>query len=421
MEETFSAAAGGTCSAVVSATEDGALDEFYGRAPSLEARKPPCKAAMAEDDRAEWQMLVVRLECGMRFLQDELRRERQKRREADACCESLNTEPSGLKRQAQDLQAQCNDLRQLSDKLTEEIALLQKEMEDLQPKEPPQPPSAAYPEDSDTALGPYPLPLSVLLEYLTVSDMVNWRVTSWQAKDPKALVQHVVEVGNFRRPSSAIAFAEMMGAISAAYAKAPDAPKIDVNMRYCQDRIDCTPKLYKEFWCQLWHLTQADRELWHFPGSDVTVAPSLVRDLLEHCGSTDPALASAGFLCLNIGLAKGMPELKQTTAAGMLRLLKSSQLKCGWKMKALRLLGRCIGSMSITLRQEGLSLLMEMLRLETDVGVRQCVISKLDLLWRAAAEDPSDAWEEAERQLRQLCQSVPQDVRVALEAILLFD
>ncbi|CAE7805602.1 unnamed protein product [Symbiodinium sp. CCMP2592] len=58
---------------------------------SQEAQEPPCEATM-QDDRAGLQMLVSQLEQGMWYLQEELRRERQERHEADASCESLKTE-----------------------------------------------------------------------------------------------------------------------------------------------------------------------------------------------------------------------------------------------------------------------------------------------------------------------------------------
>ncbi|CAE7651949.1 unnamed protein product [Symbiodinium sp. CCMP2456] len=114
-----------------------------------------------------------------------------------------------------------------------------------------------FPTASSGEFAPYDLLLPDMLPYLTVQDLLNWRLLSHETRSPSALIHHVADMGSMERAESVFELADKMTVFR--------HPTIPNTAAFEGDDAE----KQKIFECQLWCMALASKSRTHFARSDV--------------------------------------------------------------------------------------------------------------------------------------------------------
>ena len=262
------------------------------------------------------------------------------------------------------------------------------------------------------AWDPYNLLLPSLLQYLSVPELLTWRLISRRTRSTKVLTQHVAEMGRLDGASSVIEFWNQLvffahsevGSVSAACAG-------DVEQ---QKRFDCG------CWCIALALTRTS----HFAESDVRqMVCKNLQDLLICCRTPSGSVNAAAHSLVSKYGRGGLPFVHHLIAEAMLDLTEHILENCSnirlatWIESSL-----CMAHLDYTLlslskyqRQKWVSLLIRILhvcRTSSDECL-PCVAYFLKLLWLADGE-PRQTYAEAGQELWAFASSGSPDMQLQL-------
>ncbi|CAE7034355.1 unnamed protein product [Symbiodinium sp. CCMP2592] len=238
-----------------------------------------------------------------------------------------------------------------------------------------------------------------LLPYLSVDDILEWRVASCQTRSPRALIQHVSEMGRLDRWESMLEFSLRIQSGEEDPAAFYEEMAKDVRQQ-------------KFFECRWWCIRLARAKETHFSESDAyDIVSANLRDLFAHCGDADiPVRISAHHLVSKHG-SGGLPFVQRLIAEAMLGhmedVLPESQeiSEDAWKqaMDCTGHLAYLLRTLTKPQRQKWVSQLVKALRSPESLQGRlqEDVFSGLKLLWRAD-DDPERSYAEADHQLKAL-------------------
>ncbi|CAE6931508.1 unnamed protein product [Symbiodinium natans] len=179
------------------------------------------------------------------------------------------------------------------------------------------------PSSSDACVAVLTLP--AILPFMGVPEMMALHLASRRATDPQAMLHHVVELGNFARASSVLAFGRALGRgwRPSRYMQAGKC-LLDARERCFRGQAADDPALSKRFLCHLWYMAQARNVHFAVPDSDAAeTVHSLIRDLLGHCRSTDADVSVAAHVILETCGLNSSLQVRHRIADGMYSLLQS--------------------------------------------------------------------------------------------------
>ncbi|CAE7487999.1 AMT1-1 [Symbiodinium microadriaticum] len=246
-----------------------------------------------------------------------------------------------------------------------------------------------------------------MLPYLSVNDLLNWRLLSQTTRSPKALLQHVAELGSMERPASVIAFSDKRGL---------HHPDSDTSVAAAFAGDLKSQKLHE---CRMWCMALARKRWTHFAESDVLdIVGKNLQSLIRHFQSADASLVAAARCVLLDYATDGLYFVQQRIAAVMLDRLEDlvessilSNIKETGKITTV--LKAVLRSMSTALRRKWVSLLVKMLLDPVANLHKEPVIEKLKMLW-LVEDNPWRTFAEAERQLRIFAKSASAAVRLEM-------
>ncbi|CAE7224160.1 UGT80A2 [Symbiodinium natans] len=224
---------------------------------------------------------------------------------------------------------------------------------------------------------PYKLLLPDLFPYLAVDDLLRWRVISQQTRSPKALLDHVAEMGRLDRSEA------VTDVVNASMANIADNPGFGITTARGGD-----VELQKFFGCRLWCMVLAGASTTHFAEADVRcILRKNVRDLLWHCRADDSTVCRAAHRALQWYSCGGasLPVVQQLIAEDMLGLMEdllsepSSDSSLEKLVPCTCHLKNVVLSLSKLQRQQWASLLFRCLRREPDCW--QELVQDLQMLW----------------------------------------
>ncbi|CAE7517852.1 unnamed protein product [Symbiodinium sp. CCMP2592] len=258
--------------------------------------------------------------------------------------------------------------------------------------------------------------LPVLLQHLSVSDLVAWRVTSRHTRSPEVLTRHVAELGRFDTSASMVAFRDAVHRLES-------PPHLSKSEAFGDDVGSL-----KIFECQEWciALGQADRT--HFAESVVRAV--VVKNLdfaLGYCLDQDMSVRKAAHTVVRNYIWGGLDFVKEPVAEAMLSQMRDmtsasrSQMPPTWASLKLCMqhLEDLLRSLTRPQRQEWASCLVTALQSfqptsVPEVSRTKCqtwMLQQLKLLW-LADDDPLRTYADTKRQLEALRKSPNfQDVR----------
>ncbi|CAE7224375.1 unnamed protein product [Symbiodinium sp. KB8] len=250
---------------------------------------------------------------------------------------------------------------------------------------------------------PSDLHVANLLPYLTVQELLNWRLLSRRTRSPQALIAHVAEMGSMDRPEAMVSCVEQI----VMFAGNPDA-SFDAEQE----------KLYR---CRCWCTALASKRKTHFAENDVhRIVGNNPQSLLRHCKSADASIASAATHILYNYAFDAIPFVQQPIAEATLARLED--LVETDMYANLDAINACVQSLVMLLRslskpqrQKWVSLMVKLLldhRITQDV-----VIWRLQMLW-LADDAPRQTYAEADQQLRIFAKSATEDLRAILLPII---
>ncbi|CAE6919279.1 unnamed protein product [Symbiodinium sp. CCMP2592] len=256
---------------------------------------------------------------------------------------------------------------------------------------------------------PHDLHVPNLLPYLSVQELMSWRLVSRRTRSPEALLTHLEEMGSMDRSESVVAFAEKLDAFLV------DAfttnPKTSLAAAFGGDAEQ--QKLYE---CRLWCMALASENKTHFAQS---VVDGIVRDnlesLLRHGQSTDTRVAWAASLVVSNYASDFLPCVQQRTAVATLALMEDLvESNMGDNLSPIgfcnQVLARVWRSLSRPQRQKWVSLLVKLLMgrcVPEEIKIQ--VIQRLDLVFSLDGP-PTESYAEAEQQLQILAKSGAEDL-----------
>ncbi|CAE7286656.1 unnamed protein product, partial [Symbiodinium microadriaticum] len=241
---------------------------------------------------------------------------------------------------------------------------------------------------------PSDLHVANLLPYLTVRDLLNWRLLSRRTRSPKVLIEHVAEMGSLDRPESISAFVEKMDMIGPFLSETFDASFAAAFEGNAEQQ-----KLYE---CRWWCMKLASKRQTHFAESHVQrIVGKNLQSLFRHRRSEDADVAvAAGYLVWNYAFDV-LPFAQQPIVAATLDLMeelmrsdiRASLPKIYYCINALAMVLRSLGKPQ---RQKWASLMVQLL-MNPDVP-KGPVIWRLKMLW-LADDDPIHTYAEAQQLL----------------------
>ncbi|CAE7274327.1 AMT1-1, partial [Symbiodinium sp. KB8] len=242
-----------------------------------------------------------------------------------------------------------------------------------------------------------------------VNDLLNWRLLSQKTRSPKALLQHVAEMGSMERPASVIAFSDI---------NRVNQPDSDTSIAAAFAGDFKSQKLYE---CRMWCAALARKRWTHFAESDVlSIVGKNLQNLLRHFQSADASLVAAARYVLFDYAFDGLYFVQQRVAVVMLDrledLVESSIISNLKEIVVMtRQLKTMLRSMSTAQRRKWASLLVKML---LDPSLREePVIEELKILW-LVEDNPRRTFAEAERQLRIFAKSASAAVRREMQDLI---
>ncbi|CAE7037085.1 unnamed protein product [Symbiodinium sp. CCMP2592] len=263
-------------------------------------------------------------------------------------------------------------------------------------------------ESTGEEWAPYDLLMPNLLPFLSVQELLNWRRLSQLTRSPKALIAHVAEVGSMDRPEKIVAFVEQMNLVGSN----PDTPFAAV--------FEGDAEQQKFYECRRWCTVLASKRKTHFVQIHVQrVVGKNLRSLLQHCRSSDVAVADAALLLVMNHAAEALHCVQgriAKTMLGMTEELVESNISANRDkiLFCLQNLGMVLRALTKPQRQKWVSLLVKLL-MDEDFPTEQ-VIWRLRLLW-LADDDPLRTYSEAQRQMK-LFEKTNSDWEVDIQLLL---
>ncbi|CAE7246182.1 unnamed protein product [Symbiodinium sp. CCMP2592] len=250
-----------------------------------------------------------------------------------------------------------------------------------------------------------------LLQYLTVVDILQWRLTSGRNSNPRVLVKHLSEMGRLDRPHSILDFAKTLQ-FACFWRSGFKCFNASSFFRYDVQLV----KLFQSRW---WCVELARARQTCFAESDVRdIVETNLRSLLGLCASADASVRDAAHCVLRTYGRNGLPFVQQLIAETMLGLTQNllpdsatiSQEVSIQVVACTRHLDNVVQALAETQRRQWVSLLFRVLhgqgqkvrqvtRHPKEVVVEE-LVKRLKLLWRAD-DDPNRSYAETE-QLRAL-------------------
>ncbi|CAE7209485.1 Pde9a [Symbiodinium natans] len=222
---------------------------------------------------------------------------------------------------------------------------------------------------------PYRLLWSDLFPYLAVHDLVRWRVVSKQTRSPKALLDHVAEMGRLDRSEAVTEFANVVMAMKS------DNRDFSITTA-CGSNVE----RQKFFGCRFWCLVLAKARATHFDEADVRrILRKNVRDLLGHCRAADSTVRKAAHQTLTWYGTRSLPVVQQLIANDMLGRMEellsgsSNDSSLPKVVPCTGHLSNVVKSLSKLQRQQWASLLFRFLRHQP--ACQQELVEDLQMLW----------------------------------------
>ncbi|CAE7654130.1 unnamed protein product [Symbiodinium sp. CCMP2592] len=251
-----------------------------------------------------------------------------------------------------------------------------------------------------------------LLPYLSVRDLLNWRLLSRRTRGPKVLTEHVAEMGCLHRPEAVLAFVEKMEAIGSN----PDTFRTSFEAAF-----DGDAEQQKFHECRWWCMKLASKRQTHFAESHVRrIVGNNLQSLLRHCRSEDADIAYAADLLVFNHAFGSLPFVQQPVAEAMLDLME--ELVISNIPANLAKIENCISGLGLVLRslckpqRQKLAYLMVQLLMDESISDKTGLLWRLKLLW-LADEDPTQTYAEAQQLLRSLEKSNT-DLRAAVRVLM---
>ncbi|CAE7042211.1 PAO3 [Symbiodinium sp. CCMP2592] len=256
---------------------------------------------------------------------------------------------------------------------------------------------------------PQDLHVPNLLPYLSVQELLSWRLVSRRTRSPEALIEHLKEMGSMDRPASAVAFSDMATAI----ARSPETSFAAA----CGGDV----KQQKFHECQRWCMALASKNRTHFAEIQVRrLVDQNLQSLLRHCRSADESVATAAMMVISNYASDALPFVQRFIAKAMLALLEDLVESDDIPFN-LRRLAHCMQPLACVLRsmrkrqrQKWVSLLVKVL-MNRHV-LKDPLIERLKMLW-LVDDNPQQTYAEAIQQLRSHMKSTSGDLQRRLRLL----
>ncbi|CAE6947918.1 HISN7 [Symbiodinium sp. CCMP2592] len=249
-----------------------------------------------------------------------------------------------------------------------------------------------------------------LLPYLSVQELLNWRLLSRCTSNHEALIAHVAEMGSMRRPETMVTFMRKDSEIR----RNPDTP---LAAAFAGDAAQ--QKLYQCWrWCAALAYERESKTT--FPESHVhRIVVRNLRCLLLHSRSEDEDIADRAGIALSGCAEEGLPfvrsYLAEATLARLPEIIRSSTHALERKWCIHRLV-RSLETLSVQQCQQFLALLVRILR-ENPYAARFWVLWGLQNLWEKlwqVDDDPRRTYEREYRLLRSMARTEDPELQTGL-------
>ncbi|CAE7035817.1 AMT1-1 [Symbiodinium natans] len=263
--------------------------------------------------------------------------------------------------------------------------------------------------------------LQGVLDFLRVLEIVRWRATSRQAKEPKALMLHLEDWGSFSRPASVLDFCKIHAGIADACRGLPETS--EARGQVIKSRCDGNLTLEKVFRSQCWLCEQTSARWACFPESEVKeMTRTVIRELLLQCHCVDDVVFLGGFAVLDWIAPYGRRDVQEDIGFAFLGVLSSLLLrpKEYWsrKRRLMRSVVKIYQSLGAAQRQGWVAVLARLLKQEDEREKQEFIISTIEIFYLGDAE-PRKTFAPADTELEEIQhdRSTTAAVRRALSAM----
>ncbi|CAE7654103.1 PAO3 [Symbiodinium sp. CCMP2592] len=265
--------------------------------------------------------------------------------------------------------------------------------------------AVAAPEGVQVGMGectPHDLHVPNLLPYLSVQELLSWRLVSCRTRSPEALIEHLKEMGSMERPESVVAYAKMADEIAS-------RPETSFTEAFGGDA-----EQQKFHECRRWCMALASQKTTHFAESQVRrLVEQNVESLLRHCRSADESVAGPASIVMANYSPDALTFVQRTVADAMLALLEDlveADIRTNGRRIAscVQTLAFALRSMCKRQRQKWVSLLVKLLM--NRHSLKDPLIHRLKMLW-AVEDNPKQTYAEAIQHLQTHVKSTSGDLQ----------
>ncbi|CAE6948069.1 unnamed protein product [Symbiodinium sp. CCMP2592] len=261
---------------------------------------------------------------------------------------------------------------------------------------------------SQTALGgvevgggqfnPSDLHMPDLLRYLSVPDLLSWRLLSRSTSSREALLAHVAQMGSMDRPEAVLAFLDR----ERVWLCTPDLS--------FEVACDGDAEQQKVFHCQRWHAALASKCNIHFAECYVHhLVGKDLDNLLRHCRSADESVTFAASYLLARRAGDGLPYVQRHIAEAFLMMMEEfHHMGANWKgiVWCIRQIADVLHALSQHQRKNMMSLLVRLLKTaEVSYVCKKPMYHGVMKLW-SADDDPSRTFADVLHELGILAESI---------------
>ncbi|CAE7836639.1 unnamed protein product [Symbiodinium sp. CCMP2592] len=256
---------------------------------------------------------------------------------------------------------------------------------------------------------PHDLHVPNLLPFLSVQELMSWRLVSRRTRSPEALLNHLEEMGSMDRPSSVVAFAEKVVVFAS-------NPETSFAAAFGGDAKQ--QKLYE---CRWWCMALASKRRTHFAESDVEhIVGKNLESLHRHCLSADAAVATAASLVAANYSGHALAFMQRPIGKAMIALLEdlvesdipTNMGRIGYCVQTLT---NVLHSLCKLQRQKWVSLMVKLLMDES--APKERVIRPLKMIW-LVDDNPAETYRESIQQLRSLVKTAHGEVQCDLQLLI---
>eukprot|EP00439_Symbiodinium_sp_Y106_P013476 s1047_g1.t4 len=251
---------------------------------------------------------------------------------------------------------------------------------------------------------PSDLHVAELLPYLTVRELLIWRLLSRRTSNHEALIAHVAEMGSMDRPGAIYRFAEQVNT----FLHNPGTSFMAAFERFGGTAIATMQQ--KHYEGRLWCKALASKTRTHFPTHHGRrIVKKHLQCLFEHFCHSNLIVSEAAAFLLHFYGRDALPYVQELMAHEMLRVLEDLATSYYEAIPAnitqigqcMGLLGQVLPSLTVSQRQKWMMLILKVM---FDHGVANIhkelfFIKVLKMLWEAD-DEPTKTYAEARRQLR---------------------